>query len=244
MERELVAACGRGDGTRVALALQVGTDVNCTSGLRKFTPLMKAAEQGHVEICRTLLEHGADVMLKDSQSRTALKIAQSKEHFSVVTLLEHFGNNCSTSDSAGAGAHASNDSAAECIFEHGNDGNLLPAASANDTHANTLPQQTASFGPFEHDAESTKANLATATVVDSTGMARCAELRAVQAEKRAAAAEVRAALAEERAAAAEVRAAQAERRASQAEERAIAAEAARLPAEAARLPASATVHVS
>ena len=237
MERELVAACGRGDGTRVALALQVGTDVNCTSGLRKFTPLMKAAEQGHVEICRTLLEHGADVMLRDSQSRTALEIARSKEHFPVVTLLEHAGDNCGTSDFAGAGTHASNASATECIFELDNDGNLLPTASVSDTHGNTVPQQTASFGPFEHDAASTDANSDTATVVGSTAMVRRAELRAVQAEERAAAAEVRAALAEERAAAAEVRAAQAERRASQAEERAIAAE-------AARLPASATVHVS
>ena len=61
MERELIAACGRGDGTRVALALQVGTDPNCSSGLRKFTPLMKAAEKGQVEICRMLLDGGAEV---------------------------------------------------------------------------------------------------------------------------------------------------------------------------------------
>ena len=234
MERELVGACGKGDGTRVALALQVGTDVNCTSGLRKFTPLMKAAEQGHVEICRTLIEHDADLTSKDSQGRTALDIAKSKEHAAVVQILQQAGNKCSTDAGAGAGAGAGaiNDSATECVFELDSDGNLLPTAAVNATHSNALPQQPASPGPGGSDAAPASACSDTATVVDSASMVRRAELRAVQAEERAAAAEVRAARAEERAAAADVRAAQAEKRASQAEERAMAAEAARLLASA------------
>ena len=88
MEKELVAAAGKGNGTRVSLLLGSHTDVNCRSGLRKFTPLCKAAEQGHGSVIEQLLAAGADPLLTDSRGRTARDIALSKEHLDLAAMLE------------------------------------------------------------------------------------------------------------------------------------------------------------
>ena len=88
MEKELVAAAGKGNGTRIALLLATKTDVNCRSGLRQFTPLCKAAEQGHCPVVEQLLAAGADPALTDSRGRMALDIARSKEYHDIAALLE------------------------------------------------------------------------------------------------------------------------------------------------------------
>ena len=88
MEKELVAAAGKGNGTRISLLLGSHTDVNCRSGLRKFTPLCKAAEQGHGSVIEQLLAAGADPLLTDSRGRTARDIALSKEYLDLAAMLE------------------------------------------------------------------------------------------------------------------------------------------------------------
>ena len=40
-----------------------------------WSPLMKAAEEGHVEICKLLLDKGADIEVQNSKGRTALSFA-------------------------------------------------------------------------------------------------------------------------------------------------------------------------
>jgi ankyrin repeat protein len=65
-ESALLAAVARSDLRRIDLLIGTGADVNATSGLRLFTPLHKAAERGHCELIRTLLEAGADHTIRDS----------------------------------------------------------------------------------------------------------------------------------------------------------------------------------
>ncbi|KAI0281936.1 ankyrin repeat protein, partial [Russula aff. rugulosa BPL654] len=57
-----------------------------------FTPLHDASEDGNIEIARVLLEHGANVEVKDNEGRTPLDIASGVlrgQHEIVKLLLEH-----------------------------------------------------------------------------------------------------------------------------------------------------------
>ena len=48
---------------------------------------MYAAQEGHEEILRLLLENGADVNAKDRSKKTALHMAADKGHVSTLKLL-------------------------------------------------------------------------------------------------------------------------------------------------------------
>lgn len=52
-----------------------------------YTPLMDASKKGHIEKIRWLLEHGADVNIKDNEGKTALDIAQTKGFTEIADLL-------------------------------------------------------------------------------------------------------------------------------------------------------------
>ena len=85
MEKELVAAAGKGNGTRVSLLLGSHTDVNCRSGLRKFTPLCKAAEQGQAGAQVNLI-----IMLTYGQC-VKQDYAQAAEWYNKAAEQGHFG---------------------------------------------------------------------------------------------------------------------------------------------------------
>jgi len=74
--------------TCVDLLLEAGAeaDVVTPSG---HTPLMLAAWFGCPEAAKTLLAHGADKLLIDSQGRTAEDIANERGHPDVARLLTH-----------------------------------------------------------------------------------------------------------------------------------------------------------
>jgi ankyrin repeat protein len=65
---------------------------NCTSddGYR-YTPLTYAAEYGHVEVVRVLLEGGANVDRAEAYQHTALHLVAHKGHLDVCRLLLDWG---------------------------------------------------------------------------------------------------------------------------------------------------------
>lgn len=67
--------------------LSKGFDVN-TRNAADTTPLIGAAQGGALEICRWLLEHGADKNAHDKSNKTALDYARMNKHTHVVELLE------------------------------------------------------------------------------------------------------------------------------------------------------------
>jgi ankyrin repeat protein len=85
----LAAAKGLVDIGRLLLRREV-TDVNARNH-RNFTPLHDAAEQGHVEMVRVLLSHGADVNSMGNGSVTPLHFAAQNGHGVVVALLLQYG---------------------------------------------------------------------------------------------------------------------------------------------------------
>jgi hypothetical protein len=48
-----------------SLYISRGANVNAIGGMLKATPLHWAARQGHLHVCVTLLQHGADITLPD-----------------------------------------------------------------------------------------------------------------------------------------------------------------------------------
>ena len=51
------------------------------------TPLHEAAMEGHTEAVKLLIDHGADIDIKDDNGRTALHYASLHEHTETIQLL-------------------------------------------------------------------------------------------------------------------------------------------------------------
>jgi len=63
-----------GDDSVLRLLLERGVDVNSRADDDGFTPLLRASENGALEVVRLLLEHGADVQAVDVDGKTALQL--------------------------------------------------------------------------------------------------------------------------------------------------------------------------
>jgi ankyrin repeat protein len=94
---ELLNACECGDIITATELLRPtsGLDVNEARTANGKTPLMLAAENGHIELVNRLLNHGADVRLKDVFGWTALFYAVSGmyAHLELIQLLLQAGSN-------------------------------------------------------------------------------------------------------------------------------------------------------
>jgi|TARA_B100001013_G_C24605515_1_gene440825 ankyrin repeat protein len=57
--------------------------------INEKTPLMIAAENNQKDICELLIKLGADILLKDSEGRTALDLATINDYKELSQLLDH-----------------------------------------------------------------------------------------------------------------------------------------------------------
>ncbi|CAI5728881.1 unnamed protein product [Hyaloperonospora brassicae] len=77
-------------------------EVNATSnGTSKATPLVLAAQEGHIECVRVLLANGARVDSGDKQKKTPLILAVKNGHTRVAAVLINGGANVNAYDSSG-----------------------------------------------------------------------------------------------------------------------------------------------
>jgi hypothetical protein len=84
---DLLAAVRKGDAARVKALLEQGANVNAKSPYGA-TGLFFAADRGNMEIMKILLDHGADVKVKDTfYGATAVTWAVNKGNADMVTLL-------------------------------------------------------------------------------------------------------------------------------------------------------------
>ena len=87
----LVLAALRGDTAVVETLVRLGADVNAWSSdsfsSEVLTPLMAAAQMGHVDTVAALLEGGAAVDAVGSGGCTALEVAEANGHANVAALL-------------------------------------------------------------------------------------------------------------------------------------------------------------
>jgi ankyrin repeat protein len=84
---EFFTAARRGDATAVKAFLDKGTDVNAKTQYGA-TALAYAADKGHVEVVRLLLERGADANVKDTfYGEVPIGWACTKGHTEVIKLL-------------------------------------------------------------------------------------------------------------------------------------------------------------
>ena len=91
-ETALMGACQGGHVMMVSYLLERGADVNAKQHCRHWqgvTALMKASSVGNEEIVKILLENGADVHMMNSTGKTALIVAQIKEHTTIVELIKN-----------------------------------------------------------------------------------------------------------------------------------------------------------
>lgn len=75
-----------GASDRIRFHLQRGGHVNRQDD-SGTSPLMYAATLGHAEICRILLDAGADPVLKNRQGQDALSLASAAGHDAVKAVL-------------------------------------------------------------------------------------------------------------------------------------------------------------
>lgn len=83
----LQEAARNGRITAVIQCLQNGAYVDCRNSDGR-TPLMHAAQNGHTEIVKLLLEAGANISLEDKHGYTALRCTSPKDD--IVSLLKNY----------------------------------------------------------------------------------------------------------------------------------------------------------
>ena len=79
------------DAASTRVLIQAGENVNASTLDGKYTPLMRAADNGNIEIARMLIEAGAEVNWVSINGYTALTEAAVKGHTDMVRLLAEEG---------------------------------------------------------------------------------------------------------------------------------------------------------
>ena len=82
----MTIAAASGKTSDVVRSIDLGAEVNTT--LNSYTPLMRAANWGHVGTLAALIEEGADLFAMDRQNRTALDWSRIARHDKAARMLE------------------------------------------------------------------------------------------------------------------------------------------------------------
>jgi ankyrin repeat protein len=98
IDQELLEATGENNLPEVRRLLSIGADVNAKDNWHDRTPLHVACEKGHVQVVKELVEHGADVDVKDKDGSSPLHWACAKGHLAVVNELLSRGANIEVED--------------------------------------------------------------------------------------------------------------------------------------------------
>ena len=77
----------RNDLEGVSRLIEAGADINKAEN-DGWTPLMMAAEFGHGDIVKYLLDSGADVLMQTYTGRTALACAEAGKFTFVINILK------------------------------------------------------------------------------------------------------------------------------------------------------------
>jgi ankyrin repeat protein len=100
----LDAASYAGDLQSVQLLVQAGASVNDADNKFKVTPLILSAEGDHPSVINYLVEHGADLELRERGGYTALSRAIFKKHEDAIHALLKDGAACQSEEIIGAWA--------------------------------------------------------------------------------------------------------------------------------------------
>lgn len=83
--KQLITACFHGDVEGIKAAIGAGVNLNEASGVHRA--LSVAAQQGHLDAVKCLLDHGADLNGTDKDGFQAIHLAASKSRLAVVDFL-------------------------------------------------------------------------------------------------------------------------------------------------------------
>ncbi|CAM9329462.1 unnamed protein product, partial [Hapterophycus canaliculatus] len=84
--KDLTLAAASGKTSDVTRAIELGAGVDTT--LNGYTPLMRAANWGHVDTLAALIAEGSDMFATDRQGRTALDWSRIARHDNAARVLE------------------------------------------------------------------------------------------------------------------------------------------------------------
>ncbi len=98
LDRELIAAAGRGDAAEVRRLLDEGASVAAV-GEGGATALVAAAYGDHVEVARLLIEEGADVNAKDATEQSGYLIPTADGSLELLELMLAHGGDVRSLDS-------------------------------------------------------------------------------------------------------------------------------------------------
>lgn len=84
--KDLTLAAANGETSDVTKAIELGAEVDTT--LNGYTPLMRAANWGHVDTVAALIVEGSDMFATDRRGRTALDWSRIARYDKAARVLE------------------------------------------------------------------------------------------------------------------------------------------------------------